>query len=388
MRTIDLITVARSDFGIYQSLLRVLLAEPELKLRVLVSGAHLSRQHGYTVSEIEAAGVPIAARVEALTGSDTPQGISQSIAHGVLGFTEVFAKAKPDLLIVLGDRFDMFAAALAAVPFNIPIAHLHGGEVTAGAIDEGLRHALTKLSHLHFVATEEYARRVRQLGEEPWRIHTVGAPGLDGLEKMRLLSRGELEERFKLDLTEAPLLVTFHPVTRQYEQAAAQTRELRAALEESGLPVVFTAPNADTFGRTIRSEIEEFVAAHPRAQLVESFGQPGYFSMLAQARAMVGNSSSGIIEAASFQLPVVDLGERQSGRAHGRNVLHAPSRRAEILAAVRQAIAPGFRAGLRDLANPYRTGHGDAAPAIVEILKTVPLDERLLLKRFQDLPVP
>jgi UDP-hydrolysing UDP-N-acetyl-D-glucosamine 2-epimerase len=279
----------------------------------------------------------------------------------------------------------MFAAAVASVPFNIPLAHIHGGEVTEGAIDDGLRHSITKLAHLHFPTAEPFAARIRQMGEEPWRIEVVGAPALDGLEEMKLLSKAELEERFGLDLGEPPLLVTFHPVTRQPGETESQTAELLQALEESRLPVVFTAPNADTHGQQVRKAIQAFLEREPRARLVENFGQPGYFSMLTHARAMVGNSSSGIIEAASFHLPVVNVGDRQKGRAHGFNVIDTPCVASEIAAAIREATSRAFRREIADRSNPYRPLKGDAAPAIVEKLRTVPLVERLLIKQFVDL---
>jgi UDP-hydrolysing UDP-N-acetyl-D-glucosamine 2-epimerase len=289
------------------------------------------------------------------------------------------------LLVILGDRFDMFPGALAALPFRIPIVHIHGGEVTVGAIDDALRHAITKLSHLHFATTEAHGRRVVQMGEEPWRVTVCGAPALDGLEDQPRLTPAEIERRFSIALTPTPLLVTFHPVTLEYEDTARQVAELLGALEDSKLPVVFTAPNADTAGRVVRAEVEKFVASRQNAWLVENFGQQAYFSMFRHAAAMVGNSSSGIIEAGSFGLPVVNIGNRQSGRVRGANVIDVDGKRAAILAAIQRAVSPEFREKLRDAKNPYRIAGTNAADLILNRLKTVSVDDRLLCKRFHDL---
>ncbi|HEV7402713.1 MAG TPA: UDP-N-acetylglucosamine 2-epimerase [Chthoniobacteraceae bacterium] len=385
-RSIGVVTVARSDFGIYRSLLRAISDDPNVELRIYASGTHLSEAFGETVREIEAAGYAVAERVPVLTGDDSPAGVAAAIARGVGSFAEIFARSAPDVLVVLGDRFDMFAAAVASIPFNIPLAHIHGGEVTEGAIDDGMRHAITKLAHLHFPAAEPFAARLRQMGEEPWRITMVGAPALDGLDEMKLMSRDELEKRFDIDLIDPPLLVTFHPVTRQPGDTEAQIAELLKALEKSRSPIIFTAPNADTHGQMVRKAIEAFIAREKRARLIENFGQPGYFSMLTQAKAMVGNSSSGIIEAASFHLPVVNVGDRQKGRAHGFNVIDCPCIAAEIEVAIREATSRTFRREIADRTNPYRPLNRDAAPVILEKLRTVPLVERLLIKRFIDLP--
>ena len=384
MRNIAVVTVARSDYGIYQSVLRAIQAEPELKLQLIATGTHLALEFGLTVEMIERDGFVVSERIETLLDSDTPSAIAKSTGLGVIGFADVFARNRPDVLVVLGDRFDMYAAALAALPFKIPVAHLHGGEVTYGAIDEALRHSLTKLSHLHFAATQDSAQRVIQLGEEPWRVRHSGAPALDALNSLPLLSREELRARFGLQLDEPPLLVTFHPVTLQYEQTTWHTEELLAAVETSGTPAVFTAPNADTSGRQVRALIEAFVAEHPRMQFVENLGQQGYFSMMREARAMVGNSSSGIIEAASFGLPVVNIGERQGGRFHGANVIDVGYGRDEILAGLKRALAPEFRAEVQSMQNPYRAPQRTAAAIIVERLRDVTLDDRLLIKRFHD----
>jgi UDP-N-acetylglucosamine 2-epimerase (non-hydrolysing)/GDP/UDP-N,N'-diacetylbacillosamine 2-epimerase (hydrolysing) len=380
---IGVVTVARSDYGIYVPLLRALQAADGLELALFVGGMHLSPDFGLTVRGIEADGFPIAARVEMALTADAPAEIARSMGLGVTGFAGAFARSRPDILVVLGDRFEMHAAALAALPFKLPVAHIHGGELTYGAMDDALRHSMTKLSHLHFTATEAYARRVIQLGEEPWRVTVSGAPGLDNLRTVALLSRAEIEARYKLRLDEPFLIVTYHPVTLAYERTAWQTAELLAALDETKLPAVFTLPNADTAGRIITEMLRGFVAAQPRCWLVDSLGTQGYFSLMALAAAMVGNSSSGLLEAPSFRLPVVNIGDRQAGRVRAANVLDVGYSRAEILAGIRRAVEPGFRAGLAGLVNPYGDGH--AAGRIVERLKSVALDDRLLVKRFFDL---
>jgi UDP-hydrolysing UDP-N-acetyl-D-glucosamine 2-epimerase len=385
MRAIGVVTTARSDYGIYRPILQRLQADADVQLKLFVTGMHLAPQFGLTVKTIEADGFPIADRVEMLLASDSPEGVAKSIGLGVIGFAQVFARCRPDILVVLGDRFEMYAAALAALPFTIPIAHIHGGEVTQGAIDEALRHSLTKLSHLHFVSTEDYARRVRQLGEEPWRVSVSGAPGLDNVRSIELYSPAELSQRYGVPVQPAPLLVTFHPATLEHEQAGWQATELLAALAQIKLPVVFTMANADTGGRMIQQKISDFVKTQPAAWLLDNLGTRGYFSLMRAAAAMVGNSSSGLIEAPSFELPVVKIGLRQAGRVRAANVIDVGTDRAAIVDGIRRAVQPEFRASLRGLINPY--GDGTAAEKIVAQLKRVELDQRLIMKKFHDWPV-
>ncbi len=382
MRTIGVVTVNRSDYGIALPILRRIKEDAQLTLHLFVSGAHLSPEFGLTVRAIEADGVPIGSRVEMLEPSDAPEGIAASMGRGVAGFAEAFARNRPDLLLVVADRFEMHAAALAALPFTIPVAHLHGGELSQGAFDDALRHSITKLSHLHFVAAEPYAQRVVQMGEEPWRVTVSGAPSLDHLRTMPLLTPEALRARWSLTLEPAPLLVTYHPVTLEHEATEWQVGELLAALEAAGRPIVFTLPNPDTRGRAIARMIRAFVERHPEARLIESLGTQGYFSLMACAAAMVGNSSSGIIEAPSFGLPVVNIGTRQEGRIRGENVIDVGYGREEIVRGIRDATDPALRARLRGLPNPYGDGH--AAEIIVDRLAHIPLDRRLLMKRFVD----
>ncbi len=381
MRTIGVVTVGRSDYGIYRPVLERIRDDSELELRLYVSGMHLSPEFGLTVAEIEADGFPIAGRIEMLEPSDDPEGIARSMGRGTSGFAAAFARSRPDVLLVLGDRFEMHAGAVAAVPFLIPIAHVHGGESTEGAIDEQLRHSLTKLAHLHFASTEEYARRIVQMGEEPWRVVVSGAPALDSVASFDPLDREELVARHGIRLNGPPLLVTYHPVTLEYEQAGEQVRELLAALDESGRDLVFTCPNADTGTRAVQGPVEEYAARNPRrATLVANLGSRAYFTLMQEAAAMVGNSSSGIVEAASFKLPVVNVGTRQQGRLRAANVIDVGYGSEEILGGIRRALSAGFRESLAGLENPY--GDGRAAERIVARLKEVELGDRLLRKRF------
>jgi UDP-hydrolysing UDP-N-acetyl-D-glucosamine 2-epimerase len=385
MRNIGVVTTSRADYGIYLPALRRLEAEPGMVVKLFVAGMHLRPEHGLTVRQIEADGFEIAARLDFLAG-DAPADIAAAMGRAVTAYAEAISQWRPDVLLVLGDRFEMHAAALAALPFNLPVAHLHGGELTQGAMDDALRHSLTKLSHLHFVSTEDYARRVRQLGEEAWRVTVCGAPALDHLKTLVLLTPSELACQFAVTVEPAPLLITFHPVTLESEDTGAQVEELLASLAEIALPLVFTAPNADTHGQAVKRRLLEFIATRPQAVMVESFGTQGYFSMMAAATAMVGNSSSGIIEAPSFGLPVVNIGTRQTGRVRGGHVVDVPCERAAISAGLRRALSAEFRAAAQAAANPYV--QGNASELIVRRLREVPLDARLRMKTFVDMNLP
>jgi UDP-hydrolysing UDP-N-acetyl-D-glucosamine 2-epimerase len=384
MRRIGVVTTSRADYGIYRPLLRGIMADPALELELIVSGMHLCPQFGLTVGEIEAEGLPIARRVETILPGDSPLDVASSLGLGVSRLAPVLAELRPDLLLVLGDRFEMFAAACAATPLKIPLAHLHGGELTQGAMDDALRHAMTKLSHLHFVSTRDYARRVIQMGEEPWRVTVCGALGLVNLEAIGLLDRAALEARLGLALSPAPLLVTFHPATLEQADPLSQADELLAALERVDRPLVFSLPNADAGGQALGRRFKEFVASRPRAVICHNLGTQAYFSLMACAAAMVGNSSSGIIEAPSFRLPVVNIGSRQDGRLRAANVIDAPCHRDQIARAITRACSPSFRENIRDLISPYF--QPDPVGAILERLRTVDLGPGLINKRFNDLP--
>ncbi|MFH1633112.1 MAG: UDP-N-acetylglucosamine 2-epimerase [Chloroflexota bacterium] len=383
MRTIGVVTTARSDYGIYLPLLRAIQTDPELRLQLFVSGMHLSPEFGLTVNMIGADGFEIAERVEMLLSSDTPEGIAKSVGLGIIGFAQVFARTRPDILVVLGDRFEMYTAAVAALPFKIPVAHIHGGDVTRGAIDDALRHSMTKLSHIHFVATETYASRVAQLGEEPWRITVCGETSLDNLRTIQFLTKEELKAQYGIPVEPPPLLVTYHPVTLEYEQTEWQINELLAALDMFSLPVVFTMPNADMGNNIIRQKIDEYKQSRSNVWCLENMGTQGYFSLLHIAAAMIGNSSSGIVEAPSFKLPVVNVGSRQEGRIRAANVIDVGYARKEIIKGIEKAISEEFRNTLQDIVSPFGDGH--AADRIVESLRSVQINSLLLKKKFIDL---
>ncbi len=382
MRSVAAVTVSRSDWGHLRPVLEAIRSRPGLSLQLYVAGMHLEPDFGLTVRDIERDGWPIASRIPMLETDDSPSGVAASTGKGIEGFARAYAETRPDLVVVLGDRFEMLAAGVAALPFALPVAHIHGGEETEGAMDNQIRHAITKLAHIHFASADLHARRIAQMGEEAWRIHTVGAPGLDRLSVATYRSREALAGSLRLDAEAKWLLVTFHPVTLEYRDTAAHVTELLATLEKADAQIVMTYPNADTAGRLIIERIEDFASRHPRVTLARSLGDETYLSLLKHADAMVGNSSSGLIEAPSFGLPVVNIGNRQRGRLRGANVIDVGYGREDILRGLERALEPGFRATLKGMANPY--GDGRAAPRIAEVLRTVPLDARLIQKRFAE----
>lgn len=385
-RTIGVVTVARSDYGVYLPLLRRIQADPDLHLHLYVSGMHLSPEFGLTVREIEKDGFKVAERIEMLVSSDTPEGIAKSMGLGTIGFAQALNRLQPDILLLLGDRFEMHSAAVAALPFNISIAHIGGGDRTEGAIDDALRHSITKMSHLHFAVTQDHARRLAQMGEEKWRISVTGAPSLDTFHQVSPQSAEEFEAQFGFGVEPAPLLITFHPVTREYEHTSKHIRNLLDAVERAEMPLVFTYPNADTAGRQIIQAINAFVSSHSQSWVVANLGTRGYISLLHYASAMVGNSSSGIIEAPSFELPVVNVGTRQQGRLQARNVINVGYSSEEIHRGIVQATSEEFKANLSGLSNPYGDGH--SAERIVGVLRAVDIGSKLLSKSFSDYAIP
>lgn len=382
MKRVAVVTVARSDYGHLAPVLDALEGEVTLDLQLVVAAMHLDPAFGNTVDEIERDGRAIAAQVPTSEEDDSALAAARGAARGVAGFAEAFAELRPDLVVVLGDRLEMNAAALGALPLGIPVAHVHGGESSEGSYDESLRHSITKLSHLHFAATAEYARRIVQMGEEPWRVTVSGAPALDAIAKLEPVPDDALDRLVGLPLDEPTLLVTYHPETLAPHALERDVDELLAALAASGHALLFTAPNADPQGRRVLERVRRHVAEDERAVLLESLGSRAYFSVLRRVTAMVGNSSSGIIEAPSFELPVVNVGSRQQGRIRAANVIDVPAQRAAIGDALARVASNGFRAKLRGLANPYGDGH--AAKRIVSVLREAPSGQALLVKRFHE----
>lgn len=378
-------TVARSDFGLYEPLLERIRDDAGLELRLMVSGAHFAEEFGPTVREIEAKGYAFERGLEMHADSDDPPHIAGSIGAGVQAFARAFGARRPDVVVVLGDRLEMLCGAVAAIPFNIPVAHLYGGKISEGAIDELTRHALTKMSHLHFVTSQAHATRVLQMGEEPWRVFNFGSPGLDRIHMYPRATRAEVGDELDLDPGLPFLLVTFHPVTLEAGDRHAQIMSLLDALQKCGQQIVLTYPNADAGHTDIINALEAFAKNNAqRVRLLKNAGSRFYFDLMATAAAMIGNSSSGIGEAPSFELPVVNIGTRQAGFGRAANVIDAGYESAAIGNAIKRATSPEFRAGLRGLVNPY--GDGWSSERIAEVLRAIPLDDRLLRKKFIDLP--
>ena len=384
MKQIGVVSTSRADYSAFRPILRELTRVPDLEPVVFVSGTHLSPAHGMSVEEIEQDGFHIAGRVPLPLGSDSPEAVTAAMGRALEGFGSALTEHRVDLLLVLGDRFEMIGAALAAVPLLIPLAHVHGGELTHGSVDDSFRHALTKISHLHFAATEVYAQRIRQMGEEPWRVTVSGAPSLDEVRTLVPLTKEELASELGIPTESDFLLVTYHPPTLEPDETVSGVDELVAALGSFHGPIVVTAPNADTANLSIRATLEGFVSGRPDAVLVDNLGPLRYFSAMRHAAAMVGNSSSGLVEAASFDLPVVNIGHRQDGRIRSRNVIDVPAQRQAIASAITTAVSPGFADSLQGLENPYGDGH--AAQRVVGVLDSVDLGEALLHKSFVDLP--
>lgn len=382
-RIIGVVTTSRADYGIYYPLLKRLTQTDGLELKLIVTGMHLSKSFGYTVDEIERDGFPIETKIETLTSLDTPEGTTKSMGLGLTKFAEFFQRSTPDILVVLGDRFEMFAAALAALPFSIPIAHIGGGAVTEGAFDDSLRHALTKIAHLHFVETENYRKRIIKMGEMPWRVSLCGALSLDNLKERKRKPLDEINGLLKTKIKNPFLIVSYHPVTRELGKSDSQIISLFEALDQCDEHLVFSSPNADPAGRFLAEKIEHFVSRRPdQRTYLKSFGSEIYLSLMAIAKAMIGNSSSGIVEAASFGLPVVNIGIRQKGRDNGINVIHVNSDTSGIVNGLKKAVSKKFRKSIDLEKNIY--DQGGASKRIIEVLQKVPLDDNLTIKRFFD----
>jgi UDP-N-acetylglucosamine 2-epimerase (non-hydrolysing)/GDP/UDP-N,N'-diacetylbacillosamine 2-epimerase (hydrolysing) len=386
MRKIAVITGTRAEYGLLYWIIKGIQDDPELELQLIVTGMHLSPEFGITVREIEKDGFPVAEKVEMLLSSDTETAIATSMGLGMIGFAKAYERLKPNILLVLGDRFEILSAVAAAVPFKIPIAHIHGGESTEGAMDELFRHAITKMSHIHFPATELYKKRIIQMGENPEHVFCFGSPGLDNVNNLSLMGRKELFGELAIPRGKKTGIVTFHPATLDEKDSGCQMNELLKAISKfNDIFWVFTMPNADTGGRSIISTINEFVRKHPqKCKAFNSLGQVRYLSLLKHAAVMVGNSSSGIIESPSFALPVVNIGDRQAGRIHAKNVINVlECKKEKISKAIKKALSDEFKVSLKGLKNPY--GEGNICKKVVKALKIILLEPALIKKKFHEI---
>lgn len=384
-RRIAVVTSSRADYSHLYWPLRDLSEHENVDLKLVALGSHLSPEFGNTIHEIENDGFPIDSRIECLLSSDTDIGMAKTIGLATLSLADLFGQMRPHLLLLIADRYEMLAPASVALALRIPIAHIEGGEVSEGAIDDAVRNALTKLSHIHFTSTHAARERVIAMGEEEWRVHRAGAPSLDHLQRRALLSREQVEERLGLNLRTPTILVVYHPMTIA-QDTLEEVDALFAALESLTDQILFCYPNADAGSRALIDRTRLFIARRGRGKLFTNLDTVTYLSLLRQVDLLVGNSSSGIMESASFSLPTVNVGLRQQGRERAQNVLDADADPSSILEAIRMARTPEFRRSLLGMANPY--GEGFASETIVRVLTTVPLSQELVMKRHLSTFVP
>lgn len=386
MKRIGIMTGTRAEYGLLKPLMQEINKDNDLELYLIVSGMHLSPEFGMTYKEIEEDGFEINAKVEMLLSSDSPAGISKSIGLGVIGFADEFQRADLDMLILLGDRYEALSAAICALVMRVPIAHLHGGELTEGAIDEGIRHSITKMSYLHFTSTEQYRNRVIQLGENPERVFYVGALGVENIKKINLMTKEELERSIHFEIDENTVVVTYHPVTLENNTVEEQFLNLLKVLDRNPkIRMIFTKANADTNGRIVNELIDKYAAQNSeRACAFMSLGQKRYLSALKYCRIVIGNSSSGIIEAPSFGKPIINIGDRQKGRICAGSVINCGYTQQEIQQAMETALTEEFENKARNCRNPYEKEN--TAANIISVIKDYLLNDKIKLKKgFYDI---
>jgi UDP-hydrolysing UDP-N-acetyl-D-glucosamine 2-epimerase len=384
-RKIAVVTTSRADYGHLYWPLRDLSARPDVGLKIIALGAHLSPEFGATIREIERDGFEIAERIECLLSSDTDVGMAKTIGVATLSLADALGRMRPDLLLLIADRYEMLAPASVALALRIPIAHIEGGEISEGAIDDAVRNALTMMSHIHFTSTHGARARVISLGEEAWRVHRAGAPSLDHLRRQTLYTREQVEQRLGVRLEHPTIVVAYHPVTLSTD-TVREAGPLFAALQALPDQILFCYPNADAGSRDLIERARSFVTSREGAQVFVNLEALTYWSLLKQVDVLVGNSSTGIMESASFALPTVNVGLRQQGRERARNVIDVAPDTGSILAAIGKSKSAEFHRTLEGMTNPY--GEGFASEKIVEVLTTVPLGEELLMKRHSPLDIP
>lgn len=385
MKKVCVVTGTRAEYGLLKPVIDRISKDDELELCLVVTGMHLSPEFGLTYREIEEDGYGINRKIEMLLSADTPSSIVKSMGIEMIGFADTYAEEQPDMVVVLGDRYEILVAATAAMVHRIPIAHIHGGESTEGAMDEAIRHSITKMSMLHFASTEAYKKRIIQLGEQPERVFSVGALGVENIKSLYLLSKKELEEAIQFSFDEMTVMVTYHPVTLENATVETQFANLLEVLKEhKELKIIFTKANADTDGRIINQMIDKFVLENSsRSIAFTSMGQLRYLSSLQYCVAAIGNSSSGIIEVPSFGIPTVDIGERQKGRVCAESVIHCGTEKSEIESAVEEALSNEFGKRARQVTNPYEGV--ETSKKIIDAIKQYLSQETILKKHFYDI---
>lgn len=385
MKTITVLTATRAEYGLLSPVIHKLLEWEQVEVKVVVTGAHLSPEFGLTYREIEKDGIEIDKKVEILLSSDTPASISKSMGMAMIGFADYFAESRPDALLVLGDRYETLAVCCAAMNARIPIIHLYGGETTEGAVDEAIRHAITKMSYLHLTSTEAYRKRVIQLGEDPGRVYTVGSIGVENALHRSLMQKSELEKSLTFSLDQPYAVVTFHPVTLEKNDAEMQFGELLNAFDiNRDMKYIFTKANADSNGRIINQKIDLYTASHENVIAVDSLGVDRYLSALKYAEMVIGNSSSGLVEAPSFKIPTINIGDRQKGRLKAGSVIDCKPDCEEICEAMKKARTSEFREDCRTVVNPY--GDGNTTEKILAAIREQILEKEVeLKKKFYDL---
>lgn len=381
MRKILVVTGTRAEYGLLYWTMKEIQNDKELELQLVVTGNHLVKEYGYTVEQIRKDGFEINEEIDMIVNSEKKSSMVKSMGIEMIQMAQCFDRLKPDILLVLGDRYEIFVAATCAMMMNIPIAHMNGGESTEGAVDEQIRHAITKMAHIHFPGAYDYKKRIIKMGEEPWRVHNVGQAGIENIKRLKLLEKEDLEMELNICFNKPVFLITYHPVTLDLDNIEMQIDNLLDAIKEFDAKYIFTYPNADFGSKIIIDKINKFVKDNKNAYIYYSLGQKRYLSLLKYADAMIGNSSSGIIEAPSFKLPVINIGDRQNGRLRSSNIIDTGYNKEEIVESINKVLFDkNFRENLINIDNVY--GNGNVSRQIVDILKNINLDRNLLNKKL------
>jgi GDP/UDP-N,N'-diacetylbacillosamine 2-epimerase (hydrolysing) len=380
MRKVAVVTGTRAEYGLLKNIIRKINDDLELELQLIVTGTHLSTEYGYTIEEICKDGFEIKDEIDILLESNNKQGVAKSMGLAMLGIAQSFSRLKPELLLILGDRYEIFASAAVAMAMNIPIAHISGGEITEGAMDDQIRHSITKMAHIHFPGAGIYRKNIIKMGEEEWRVFNVGDPGIENIKNMNFLTKNEIQEDLGVEVDRDTLLVTFHPVTLEIEQLPYQIENLIHALEEVNKKMIITFPNSDNGGKYIINELKKFKAKNNKVYLYENLGVRRYLSVLRLCGAVIGNSSSAIVEAPALKIPVVNIGNRQKGRLMADNIVQCNYSSVEIVNSINLVLNEEFSQKVKSIKSLY--GEGNTSKEIVSIIKEIDIDEKLMKKKL------